>query len=172
MFRIREAREQCGLTQAALAEQLGINGVTLSGYETGKHDPKSDTLVKIAQICNVTVDFLLDRTPPKQNVLSKILSDRRRSLGMSIDQLVEASGIPKGTVTKVLTGVSQNPSLETVKAIAYAMGLTLDDLTEPDPSKTVNLTNSALKLAARYDALNLLGKSLVEAAVSFAEKNF
>lgn len=91
---------------------------------------------------------------------------------MSIDQLVEASGIPKGTVTKVLTGVSQNPSLETVKAIAYAMDLTLDDLTAPDPSKTANLTNSALKLATRYDALNTLGKSLVEAAVSFAENNF
>lgn len=61
-------------------------------------------------------------------MLHKILSDRRRSIGMSIDQLVEKSGVPKGTLTKVLTGVSPNPSLETVKAIAYALGLSLNDL--------------------------------------------
>ena len=60
-FRIREAREAASLTQAQLAEQLGINGVTLSGYETGKHDPKSATLVEIAKICNTTTDFLLGR---------------------------------------------------------------------------------------------------------------
>lgn len=61
VFRIREAREKAGMTQAQLAEILGINNVTLSGYETGKHDPKSDTLVQIALACNVTTDFLLGR---------------------------------------------------------------------------------------------------------------
>lgn len=70
MFRIREAREQCGLTQAALADKLGLNGVTLSGYETGKHDPKSDTLVRIAQICGVSVDFLLGREDKNSRPLS------------------------------------------------------------------------------------------------------
>ena len=51
-FRIREARERCGLTQAELASKLNINAVTLSGYETGKHVPKSETLSLIAVICN------------------------------------------------------------------------------------------------------------------------
>ena len=67
-------------------------------------------------------------------MLHKILTERRKNIGMSIDQLVEKSGIPKGTLTKVLTGVSPNPSLETVKAIAYALGLTLNDL-ESAPSQ-------------------------------------
>ena len=61
IFRIREAREAAGMTQAELAALLGINNVTLSGYETGKHDPKSATLVQIAKICNTTTDFLLGR---------------------------------------------------------------------------------------------------------------
>lgn len=60
-FRIREAREAAGMTQSELAALLGINNVTLSGYETGKHDPKSATLVQIAKICNTTTDFLLGR---------------------------------------------------------------------------------------------------------------
>lgn len=64
-FRIREAREKVGMTQNELAAQLGINNVTLSGYETGKHDPKSETLVKIAKICNTSTDFLLGREEKK-----------------------------------------------------------------------------------------------------------
>lgn len=63
-------------------------------------------------------------------MLHEILTERRRSIGMSIDELVEKSCVPKGTVTKVLTGVSTNPALETVKAIAYALGLTLNDLVD------------------------------------------
>lgn len=42
---------------------------TLSGYEIGAHDPGSNKLTKIAQICNTTVDWLLgideSDTPPK-----------------------------------------------------------------------------------------------------------
>lgn len=84
MFRIREAREACNMTQAALAEKLGINGVTLSGYETGKHDPKSDTLIKIAQICGVTVDFLLGReTQGGSQVSDKAMKLAQRYDGLS-----------------------------------------------------------------------------------------
>ena len=56
------------------------------------------------------------------------LSARRKEIGMSLDTLVEQSGIPKGTVTKILTGVTPNPGIETLKAITYALGLSLDDL--------------------------------------------
>lgn len=60
-------------------------------------------------------------------MLSEILSDRRRKIGMSIDELAEKSGIPKSTVAKILTGVTDNPTLETVKAISYTLGLSLAD---------------------------------------------
>ena len=56
IFRIKDAREAAGISQAQLAEQLGINATTLSGYETGRHDPKSDTLILIADICHTTID--------------------------------------------------------------------------------------------------------------------
>lgn len=58
-FRIREARQAANLTQKELAEMLGIKDATLSGYEIGAHDPKSNTLIEIARICGTTVDFLL-----------------------------------------------------------------------------------------------------------------
>lgn len=58
-FRIREARIAANLTQQQLADMLNISYATLSGYETGAHDPKSNMLAKIADICKVTVDYLL-----------------------------------------------------------------------------------------------------------------
>ena len=56
---IKEAREIAGLSQKALAEKVGVAPNTFNGYETGKHDPKSDLLIKISRACNVTTDFLL-----------------------------------------------------------------------------------------------------------------
>lgn len=58
-FQIKEARVQAGLSQKELARIIGVAPSTFNGYESGNHDPKSDLLIKIAQACNVTVDFLL-----------------------------------------------------------------------------------------------------------------
>lgn len=60
-FHIREAREQAGYSQKELAQMIGVAQNTFHGYESGKHDPKSDILAKIAECCNVSVDFLLGR---------------------------------------------------------------------------------------------------------------
>lgn len=68
IFRIKEARQLAKLTQKELAARIGVSAGTLSDYENGNHDPKSDYLSKIADECGVTVDFLLGRdnikTPP------------------------------------------------------------------------------------------------------------
>lgn len=61
-FYIKEARERIGYSQKELAEIIGVAPNTLHGYESGKHDPKSKLLIQIAQICKVSVDFLLGRT--------------------------------------------------------------------------------------------------------------
>ena len=59
---IKEAREQAGYSQKELAEMVGVAPNTFHGYESGKHDPKSDLLLKIANACGVSVDFLLGKT--------------------------------------------------------------------------------------------------------------
>lgn len=58
-LRIKEAREKAGYAQKDLADLVGVKPTTFNGYECGKHDPKSDLLVKIANVCGVTVDYLL-----------------------------------------------------------------------------------------------------------------
>lgn len=60
-FRIKEARKMSGMTQKELAARLDVSVSTLSEYESGKYDPRSDVLCEIADICGVSVDFLLCR---------------------------------------------------------------------------------------------------------------
>ena len=64
-FRIKEARELAGYSQKEIAQIIGVAQNTFHGYESGKHDPKSDILIKIANACSVTVDFLLGRENSK-----------------------------------------------------------------------------------------------------------
>lgn len=55
------------------------------------------------------------------------IEEYKRRLGMTTAALAEKSGIPKGTLDKILSGVTKDPKLETLKAIARVLGCTLDD---------------------------------------------
>lgn len=91
IFRIKEARQLAGLTQKELAARIGVSAGTLSDYENGNHDPKSDYLSKIADECNVSVDFLLGRDEIKTplNPVGPDQGERGRSV-VSEDAVEEA----------------------------------------------------------------------------------
>ncbi|MEY8356824.1 helix-turn-helix transcriptional regulator [Lachnospiraceae bacterium 54-53] len=55
------------------------------------------------------------------------IEEYKRKLGMTTTELAEKSGVPKGTLDKILSGVTKDPKLETLKAIARVLGLSLDD---------------------------------------------
>lgn len=56
--RLKDVRKNAGLTQAQLSEKLGITAQSYSQYETGKRNPKSETVQKIAKALGVDVDVL------------------------------------------------------------------------------------------------------------------
>lgn len=62
MNRIREARKALGLTGKWLAHELGVSESTVSQYENSKREPDNATLIKIADVLGVTLDYLLGRT--------------------------------------------------------------------------------------------------------------
>ena len=63
---LRELRIVCGLTLKELGEQLGLAESTIHCYETGKREPDIQTLIKIAQYFEVSVDELLGLDTPEQ----------------------------------------------------------------------------------------------------------
>lgn len=57
--RLRELREERGLTQSSLAKELLIDQRSLSFYEIGKYEPNLDTLKRMSYFFNVSTDYLL-----------------------------------------------------------------------------------------------------------------
>ena len=59
--------------------------------------------------------------------LGDLISLYRKQAGMTIDELSEKSKVPKGTLNKIIGGITKAPTLDNVRAIARALGKTLDD---------------------------------------------
>lgn len=59
MNRIRDLREDQDLRQVDVAEAVGIDQRSLSNYETGKNNPDSETVIKLARFFGVSCDYLL-----------------------------------------------------------------------------------------------------------------
>jgi len=57
--RLKELREELGLTQKQLAEKLELNSVTYLHYEKSQREPPLAVLVNMAIFFNVSVDYLL-----------------------------------------------------------------------------------------------------------------
>lgn len=91
------------------------------------------------------------------------INDMRKHIGMSIDELSEKSGVPKGTLSKITAGITKNPSIDTVKAIVHTMGFTLDDLDDFPRSKSGNdLSTENMELIKKYSNLDAHGKKIVD----------
>ena len=59
--RLTELRELNEFTQREMAAKLGIKQPSYLRYENGTSEPKQEVLVKIADIFDVSVDYLLGR---------------------------------------------------------------------------------------------------------------
>lgn len=57
--RLRQIRKEHKLTQQNIADVLGVDRTTYTVYELGTTTPSAATLVKLSQIYNVTVGYLL-----------------------------------------------------------------------------------------------------------------
>lgn len=71
------------------------------------------------------------------------ISEYKKKLGMTTEELSEKSSVPVGTLNKILSGATRDPKLETLKAIAKVLGLTLSDFDDE--------TNKISTLAAHFD---------------------
>ena len=60
--RLKELREEKGLTQTQLAEKLNIHSVTYLHYEKSQREPPLALLADIAAFYQVSVDYLLGLT--------------------------------------------------------------------------------------------------------------
>ena len=64
------------------------------------------------------------------------IAECKKKLGITTDELSKMSGVPLGTLNKILSGATKDPKLETLKAIARVLGLSLDDFDDLEINNT------------------------------------
>ncbi|WP_050551806.1 helix-turn-helix domain-containing protein [Clostridium tunisiense] len=94
--RIKNAREIKKLTQEKLAEIIGVSTVYISHLEIGSKTPSLETLIKISNVLEVSIDYLL-----------------ANNLNTSVDYL-------KGDLAKILNSCSAK-DISLILAVAKAI---------------------------------------------------
>lgn len=69
-YRISEALADKGMMQKELAQRLGVTDNTISYYCSGKRKPTIEQIIQIAEILNVSTDYLLTKSDIKTTNLS------------------------------------------------------------------------------------------------------
>lgn len=60
--RLKELRKNRGYTQISLQMQTGIEQALLSKFENEERIPPTESLLRLAEFYNVSIDYLLCRT--------------------------------------------------------------------------------------------------------------
>lgn len=106
--RLKKLRKEAGLTQVDVANKLGISQQAYASWERGVKKPTQDNLVKISQVLNVSVDYLVGNSEEKSDDLENIeLLFRMNSKGLTNEEkeifrkeLIEFMEERKKTFTK------------------------------------------------------------------------
>lgn len=100
--------------------------------------------------------------------LGDYLSKYRKEAGLTIDELVSLSGVPKGTINKIIAGTTKSPTLETVQSLAAALGKSINDFT--DSSSREGLTADEQAHIKKYRSLDPYGKEAVDSILNIEHR--
>ena len=64
--RLRDLRNDNDMNQTQIAEHLGMSQTGYSKYETGENDIPTDVLIKLADLYETSIDYILGRTNRKE----------------------------------------------------------------------------------------------------------
>lgn len=91
--------------------------------------------------------------------IKKIKSERK----ITNEKLSELTGIPLGTLSKIMAGISDSPKLSNMVLIASALGCSLDYIVSGTPENTNNYTlvDEEISVIENYRQLDTHGKELL-----------
>lgn len=61
--RLRDLREDADLTQEALVKLLHMHKTTYTNYEQGKREPPFELIIRLAELYNVSIDYIAGIIP-------------------------------------------------------------------------------------------------------------
>jgi transcriptional regulator with XRE-family HTH domain len=96
--RIKQLRQQRGLSQAQLAKKLNVHQKQISGYERDIHSPSIELLVRLAELFNVSLDYIAFDNREEKNIIP--IADRE--LMQVVQQIDQLSAEDRATIKAVL----------------------------------------------------------------------
>ena len=114
MNRIKELRQSKGLTQAELAQKVGISEQSVSFYENDRRKPKIETWNRLADFFNVSIPYLKGLPEPARKNRLKELRNQRK---LTLDDIEEKTGIKRGTYSNYENRKTE-PKLEVWQKLA------------------------------------------------------
>jgi len=73
--RIKDLRDEKNMTQIRLSTELDVSQETVSAYEIGKHYPSVKSLMRMAELFNASMDYIMGVSPVRYALLESGLPD-------------------------------------------------------------------------------------------------
>lgn len=91
----------------------------------------------------------------------EIIQKLKKEKGITTEELSRMSGVPIGTLNKILSGQTKDPKLETLKSLAKVLECTLDDFDDTKRPSSI-FTAKELDLISKYRTLDDHGTDVVD----------
>ena len=115
--RIRQRREELGISQTALADAVNSTKQNIYKYETGAiTNIPSDKIEQIAAVLHVTPSYLMGWEESRTEINERI-KQRRKELGLSAEQVADMIGVSPATVYRYESSDIKNMPAERLKPI-------------------------------------------------------
>ena len=91
-LRLKQLREDAGISQAQLAIKLGVRQSTVGMWENGKNKPQNAKLESLASMFGVSTDYLLGRSDEPTETPQEVIAPRTpeaRLISAGIDGMSE-----------------------------------------------------------------------------------
>jgi transcriptional regulator with XRE-family HTH domain len=133
---IKTKRKRAGLSQAALAEQVGVTQGTVSSWETGRAVPRRAQLRQLDRV--FSGELAAVPTTPSQDY-GEWVRARREGAPLTREQLAGASGVSAIQIYNIETGRTTNPRAKTRTALERA-------LNQPAPEELVQAVEESAEI--------------------------
>lgn len=132
------------ISQATLGQKIGVTRSTICQYEKGNRQPDNDTLIRIADFFDVSVDFLLGRPLPNlklADVLNTVRGEKElveflKDCGLNEAEIKTTQENPKeleiATLKKIFDHSNKKAPFE---QLLFSAGKTYEDLVAEATSK-------------------------------------
>lgn len=82
MENLKLLRANAGLNQRDMAQKLNIAKATYAHYESGRSEPSIDTLIKLADYFNCSIDYLLGHETKGILHLDSFTESQQKAIGL------------------------------------------------------------------------------------------